>query len=51
MGRQFGTMADKLADYEKLLRDLNQRVSESDAQLIKAVLEKVTPNGCKEEQS
>jgi hypothetical protein len=40
--RQFGTMTEKVSDYEKLLRDLATRVSEADASLIKSVLEKVS---------
>ena len=39
--RQFGTMAEKLADYEKLLKDLMTRVDDDDAKLIRASLEKV----------
>ena len=39
--RQFGTMAEKLADYETLLRDLSSRVSEKDADMIRKSLEKV----------
>ena len=39
--RQFGTMTEKLADYEKLLKDLLSRVGDEDASLIRASLEKV----------
>ena len=39
--RQFGTMTDKLTDYEKLLKDLMGRVGDADAKLIRASLEKV----------
>lgn len=35
-------MAEKVVDYEKLLKDLQGRVSEADARLIKATLEKET---------
>jgi hypothetical protein len=41
LARQFGSMTKKVADYEKLLRDLAIRVSDADAQLIKTTLEKV----------
>lgn len=34
-------MTEKVADYERLLRDLMSRVSEHDVGLIKASLEKV----------
>jgi hypothetical protein len=34
-------MTEKVADYEKLLKDLSSRVNEADAQLIRAALEKV----------
>jgi hypothetical protein len=34
-------MTEKVADYEKLLRDLMDRVDEADASLIRASLEKV----------
>ena len=39
--RQFGSMTEKVADYEKLLRNLSLRATENDAKLIKASLEKV----------
>lgn len=39
--RQFGTMTEKVADYEKLLKDLMSRVGDADAGLIRASLEKV----------
>lgn len=35
-------MTEKVADYEKLLKDLQSRVDENDARLIKTVLEKET---------
>jgi hypothetical protein len=41
IARQFGSMTEKVADYEKLLRDLATRVSNADAQMIKVALEKV----------
>lgn len=34
-------MAERVSDYEKLLQDLMVKVDPSDAQLIKAALEKV----------
>lgn len=34
-------MTEKVADYEKLLKDLSTRVNDADAQLIKTALEKV----------
>jgi hypothetical protein len=34
-------MTEKVADYEKLLKDLVSRVNEADAQLIRDALEKV----------
>ena len=40
--RQFGTMAEKVADYEKLLKELSLRVNEPDAELIRATLERVS---------
>ncbi|EXJ85613.1 hypothetical protein A1O1_05979 [Capronia coronata CBS 617.96] len=40
--KQFGTMTEKLADYEKLLRDLVTRVGDPDAKAIRAALEKET---------
>lgn len=39
--RQFGSMAEKVADFEKLLRDLSVRVGEDDAAQIRALLEQV----------
>ena len=39
--RQFGTMTEKVADYERLLRDLATRANDHDAQLIRSVLDKV----------
>jgi hypothetical protein len=39
--RQFGTMTEKVAEYEKLLKDLITRVGDADANLIRASLEKV----------
>ena len=39
--RQFGTMTEKVADYEKLLKDLLNRVGDTDARLIRTSLEKV----------
>ncbi|EXJ55022.1 uncharacterized protein A1O5_12761 [Cladophialophora psammophila CBS 110553] len=39
--RQFGSLTEKVADYEKLLRELISRVDEADARLIRASLEKV----------
>lgn len=41
MTRQFGSMAEKVADYEKLLRDLQARASDEDAKTIKATLDRV----------
>lgn len=43
--RQFGTMAEKLADYESLLRDLCTKVGEKDAETIRKALEKVLLHG------
>jgi hypothetical protein len=37
-------MTEKVADYEKLLKDLIGRVGEADAKLIRASLEKVVTN-------
>lgn len=34
-------MAEKVADYERILRDLQGRVSEDDANLIKGTLDRV----------
>ena len=39
--RAFGSLAEKVADYEALLKDLCTRVEEEDANLIKSLLEKV----------
>lgn len=39
--RQFGSMAEKVADYERILRDLQTRVSEDDASLIRNSLDRV----------
>ena len=39
--RQFGTLTDKVADYEKLLKKLISRVDDADARLIRGLLEKV----------
>jgi hypothetical protein len=41
-GRQFGSMAEKVADFEKLLKDLSMRVSEEDATQIRLLLEQVS---------
>lgn len=41
-GRQFGSMTEKVADYEKLLRELMNRASLDDTVLIKSVLERVS---------
>ncbi|KAJ4507579.1 hypothetical protein HRR83_004159 [Exophiala dermatitidis] len=38
--KQFGTMTEKVADYERLLNDLMNRVNEQDARMIRAALEK-----------
>ncbi|KIY00048.1 uncharacterized protein Z520_04686 [Fonsecaea multimorphosa CBS 102226] len=38
--KQFGTLTEKVTDYEKLLRELISRVDEDDARLIRASLEK-----------
>ena len=42
--RQFGSMTEKLTGYEKLLKDLASRASDSDAQLINSILDKVRKN-------
>ena len=42
ISRQFGTMAEKVADYEKLLKELSLRVNEPDAELIRVTLERVS---------
>ncbi len=39
--RAFGSLAEKVADYEALLRDLSSRVCEEDATVIKTLLDKV----------
>jgi hypothetical protein len=39
--RQFGSMAEKVADFEKLLKDLSMRVGDEDAARIRALLEQV----------
>lgn len=39
--RQFGSMAEKVSDYERILRDLQTRVSEDDANLIRNSLDRV----------
>lgn len=39
--RQFGSMTEKVTEYEGLLKELLGRVDDSDAKLIKAALEKV----------
>ena len=39
--RQFGTMTEKVAEYEKLLNTLMPRVSDADASLIRLALERV----------
>jgi Fungal specific transcription factor domain len=41
LARAFGSLAEKVADYEALLKDLCTRVGEEDANAIKALLEKV----------
>lgn len=43
--RAFGSLAEKVADYEAVLKDLSSRVSEEDANLIKTLLEKVLQKG------
>lgn len=40
--RQFGSMQDKVSDYEKILRDLQGRVSDADADLIRTTLDQVS---------
>lgn len=42
LNRQFGSMTEKVADYEKLLRELMNRASLDDTVLIKSVLERVS---------
>ena len=42
LDRQFGSMTEKVADYEKLLKDLASRVGDTDAQLIRTALERVS---------
>ena len=39
--KQFGTMTEKVAEYEKLLKELATRVSDADAEHIRTVLDKV----------
>ena len=39
--RQFGSMAEKMADFERLLKDLMLRVDDEDAANIKGLLEQV----------
>lgn len=41
LGREFGNMAGKLEEYEKLLRELSLRVNEPDQILISKAIEKV----------
>jgi hypothetical protein len=41
-GRQFGSMAEKVADFEKLLKYLSLRVGEEDAAQIRLLLEQVS---------
>jgi len=36
-------MQDKLAEYEKVLKELSGRVGETDADIIRGVLERVAP--------
>ncbi|KAJ9609222.1 hypothetical protein H2200_006994 [Cladophialophora chaetospira] len=40
--KQFGTLTEKVADYEKLLKDLLPKVDEADARQIRASLDKET---------
>lgn len=42
IARQLGSLTKKVADYEKLLRDLATRASDVDSKLIKTALEKVS---------
>lgn len=39
--RQFGSLTEKVADYERLLRDLMSRASLDDADMIKSMLDRV----------
>lgn len=39
--RQFGSLSEKVQEYEALLRDLSSRVGDEDAENIKRALEKV----------
>ena len=39
--RAFGSLAEKFADYEAVLKDLSSRVCEEDATMIKTLLDKV----------
>jgi len=41
LDRQFGSMSEKVQDYEILLRELMDRVEDDDIELIKRALEKV----------
>ena len=41
--QQFGSMTEKVADYEKLLRDLCARVGNEDADMIRATLDNDAP--------
>lgn len=41
LAREFGNMAGKLEEYEKLLRELSLRVNEPDQILISKAIEKV----------
>ena len=40
--KQFGSMTEKVADYERLLRDLSIRVSDDDARMIQDAMDKGT---------
>ena len=46
LGRQFGSMSEKVQDYEILLRELMGRVGEGDIDLIRRALEKVRSEQC-----
>ena len=41
MFRQFGSMQDKVAEYERILRELSYRVDERDADMIRSTLARV----------
>ena len=41
-GREIGHMAEKLEEYEKLLRDLSFRASDVDQSLIRRALQKAS---------